>query len=101
MFLKKHRGHFDFVLTKAEEFCFPRVLKARLHAERANNEIRWNRLITGLTEKSQRGSNNTVRRKGIQIEKWGTLVRRGKERPRQTSVHSVANRIIASLLLAR
>lgn len=64
---------------------------ARLHAERANKKIRWNRLITGHQERSQVAGEEVITRyqgKGLRSgPSWGAK--------RKTSERCVANRIIS------
>lgn len=102
MFLKKCRWHFDSVLTKVEEFGVSqgpdgwaacRAGRQRDQMERVNY---WTR---GEEPGCRRGSNNRTEEKDSRGE-VGTAAGRGKERPGQTSMRSVANRIIAFLLLA-
>lgn len=86
---------------RRRNLAFPRVLMARLHAERANKKIRWNRLITGPRERSQVAGEEVITRyqgKGLRGggSRWAKA-KKGLGRPRGSGV---PNRIIAFLLLA-
>lgn len=60
-FVKKKKKSFSrnadgiliLCLQRWRNLAFPRVLMARMHAGRANKNIRWGRLITGQRDRNQ------------------------------------------------
>lgn len=102
MFLKKCRWHFDFVLTKVEEFSFsqgPNGEAACRDGKQKDQMEQANYWTQGEEPGCRRGSNNMGPRKRVRMEKrgsWWAKAKEGPGRPRR----SVANRIIAFLLLA-
>lgn len=91
-FLRNADGILILCLQRWRNLAFPRALMARRHAERANKETRWDRLITGRGEWGEepgcrREGNNTVPRKRTRIYKWGMVaakVEKGFDRPQST-----------------
>lgn len=101
-FLRHADGILILCWQRQRNLAFPRVLVARLHVERANEKIKWNRLIAGHGERSQdAGEEVRTRNQGEGFQQRGGGS--GEAQPEQdltASKHRAANRITAFLLLA-